>query len=453
MEIEFNKKQQQFLASDADITLFGGGAGSGKSLAAVFAALVLNDARGPRYRNPAHRALIYRKHYKDLRDIVDKSRKYYPIIDPSATYNQSEMTWSFGSGAKIMFHYFERIEDAEIYLQGQEYDLILCDEIGQYEDDRVFKYALSRLRNSDGMKNYFLATSNPSRYKWLRDFWQINDQGDSTAFSLDFAIGEGKTVTKEIKYIQAKLSDNPYIPEEYAANIMMMSDEDKRALLDGRWDAYESVDGQVYKDELFAMQQEHRLCAVPFDPALDVYTSWDLGIDDCTCILFWQFSGKERHVINMILDNNKGLRDYYIPLVKQWGKSFGYNYKAHYLPHDSEQRSKFTADSLLAQVSAILPDCKKIPIISIETGIQKTKQLMKYTWIDSSCGLDEQLINYKRKWSPELQVWGKPLHDKFSHAADCFRYGSYIEIDNGEDKEMQSKFRVNNVNPFVGNFR
>lgn len=60
--IEFTAKQEEFLSSSADVTLIGGGAGSGKSLVAVFAVLVLNDPAGPRYLNPHHRALIYRHH-------------------------------------------------------------------------------------------------------------------------------------------------------------------------------------------------------------------------------------------------------------------------------------------------------------------------------------------------------------------------------------------------------
>lgn len=447
--IEFTDKQKEFLASDADVTLIGGGAGSGKSLVAIFAVLVLNDPAGPRYLNPHHRALIYRHHYADLMDLVDKTREWYPLIDPLATYNKSEHTWTFSSGAQIIMHYFERYADAEMYLQGKEYSVILADELGQYEDDKVFKYAQSRLRNKAGLKNYYLATSNPSRYKWLRQYFNINDVGDSSEHEIDYLLPSGNHIIKKVKYIQARLSDNKHIPESYAANIMEMSEEDRRALLDGRWDAYESVDGQVYRYEIEAMQKENRICSVPVDRSLPVYTSWDIGVNDLCCILFFQFVGKERHYIDMILDNNKSIRDHYVPQILSYQSTKGYRYAGHYLPHDAAQRDKFSATALLDQVSAVLPDVHKLPIAPIEAGIQLTKQMMKDVWIDRSIGLDEQLVNYKRRFQPVNQQWGEPIHDIYSHAADAFRESAYVKPAMAIDQSWLTGFGGASTNPFV----
>lgn len=447
--IEFTAKQEEFLSSSADVTLIGGGAGSGKSLVAVFAVLVLNDPAGPRYLNPHHRALIYRHHCADLTDLIDKTREWYPLIDPGATYNKSDRTWTFSSGAQVIMHYFERYSDAEIYLQGKEYSVILADELGQYEDDKVFKYAQSRLRNKEGFKNYYLATSNPSRYKWLRQYFGINDVGDSSEHDVEFILPSDTVLTKHIRYIQARLSDNKHIPESYAANIMDMSEEDRRALLDGRWDAYESVDGQVYRYEIEAMQKEHRICSVPVDASLPVYTSWDIGVNDLCCILFFQFVGKERHYIDMILDNNKSIRDYYVPLIKKYEDTKGYRYGTHWLPHDAAQRDKFSATALLDQVSEVLPKTKKLPIAPIEAGIQLTKQMMKDVWIDSSIGLDEQLVNYKRRYQPVNQQWGEPIHDIYSHASDAFRGSAYVKPEVNIDLEKFNRSMTGSTNPFV----
>lgn len=424
------------------------GAGSGKSYIMLWDALGLNDQKfGPRYKLPYYRALIYRKLYKQLIELIDKSRQIYPLVDPGAIFTASNSTWTFSSGAVIRFQFFEAYDQVES-LQGISYSYIGCDELGQYSDDRIMKYALSRLRSPEGLKCYFRATSNPSRYPWLRQYFNIDNFGSSTAYRISNKLKSGKTVTKSIKYIQALLSDNPYIGDEYEAQLLLLSDDEKKALLDGRWDAYMSDDGQVYQEELKKLYSENRLCGVTYDPAYPIYTAWDIGIEDSTCILFLQIIGKERHVIRMMLDNNKSIRDYFIPELLKLRQDYGYRYAAHYIPHDSAQRSKWSGDSLFNQISSVLPNCKKLTINSVQAGIQKTKTLFKDYWIDKNCGLYDQLTNYKREWNSNDMTWGKPCHDKYSHAADAFRYLSEVQL---QISPSAYSFINNNIttNPFI----
>jgi hypothetical protein len=144
--------------------------------------LGLNDEKfGPRILLSHYRALIYRKQYSHLSDIIDKSKTIFKSICPNAVYNSSEMIWKFPSGAQIQFSYFDTFSDVD-KIQGKEYAAIYCDELGQYPDDKVMRYTLSRLRSSFGLSCYYRATSNPSRYKWMRNTFRINSIGESTCF-------------------------------------------------------------------------------------------------------------------------------------------------------------------------------------------------------------------------------------------------------------------------------
>jgi phage terminase large subunit len=40
----------------------------------------------------------------------------------------------------------------------------------------------------------------------------------------------------------------------------------------------EIADGAIYKAEFEQIKRENRICKIPYDPNLPVYTSWDLGI-------------------------------------------------------------------------------------------------------------------------------------------------------------------------------
>jgi phage terminase large subunit len=46
------------------------------------------------------------------------------------------------------------------------------------------------------------------------------------------------------------------------------------------------------------LENNNHRTAVPYDEALDVFTVWDLGINDSTAIWFWQVLGKEIRIID-----------------------------------------------------------------------------------------------------------------------------------------------------------
>lgn len=447
-----NPKQVRFLASTADVLLYGGGAGSGKSLCALIWLLGLNNGIDDlaRYEIESYNGLIFRKNRKDLADLIKASKRIYPHIDPGAVYNNSDNYWKFSSGATIYFSYFERFEQCESQIQGQEFQSILAEEVGQHEDDRIFLYCMSRLRGSNGLKPYMRATANPGRYKWLREFFQINDKGDSTKFSKDLTLSDGSVVTKRIEYIQALLHDNPHISKDYEATLMMLGVEERKALLEGRWDAFTSVAGQIFENELKLMQEEHRVCMIKHDKSQSVHTFWDLGINDQCVILFVQFVGKEVRIINMLKGSDKSIKDHWIPEIKRLQLEYGYVYEMHWLPHDSAQRDKFGGKSIFDEVKAILQDVTKIPRANLKLeSIQKARTMFDNVWIDKhKCSdLYDDLSNYKRKWDSANNVWSnEPVHNDASHAADAFQYVAYYKK---PVKLDLTGFDAGTMNPFA----
>lgn len=163
-------KQEEFIKSDADICMMAGGAGSGKSEILLWDILGL-QFNPPRITDPLYRALIYRKQSKHLSELLDRAFRIFPKIDSGAKFNykQGQNVWTFSSGAQISLQYFEKYEQVES-MQGKEFDYIGCDELGQYEDERVFMYMWSRLRSKSGNKCYLRATSNPHNFYLDMDY-------------------------------------------------------------------------------------------------------------------------------------------------------------------------------------------------------------------------------------------------------------------------------------------
>lgn len=386
--------------------------------------LGLNEPRGPRYTLPYYNAMIYRKRRGDLLDLINKSKKLYPLFDPAAQFNHTDNVWKFSSGSQVHLKYFERYDVAETFLQGQELAAFCADELASYEDDRIFKYAMSRLRNSDGLRVYARGTCNPSRHKWVREYWRIDAIGSATDFTEDIELSDGSIVKKRIKFIPARLSDNIHLPKEYQAQLMLLPRAEREALANGRWDSFDTVENQVYESELKQLIEENRFCVVRHDPSVAVSTYFDLGINDEMVILFVQHVGKEIRIINMLHGRNKGLEEYWIPEINKLGSEKNYQYAKHYLPHDAKQRDKFDATSIESKMKSRLGNVEVLQRSSLIDGIQSTRSMFPNVWIDKvNCqDLLDGLQKYIRETDSNGNLKATPIH---SDIADAFRYVSY----------------------------
>ena len=146
-------KQAAFMARPEYEALYGGAAGGGKSEALVIDAL-------RQVHIPHYKGLILRKTYPQLAELIDKSLFYYPRIYPGAKYNSSSHTWTFPSGAKIIFGSMQYTKDRTRY-QGQSYDFVGFDELTHFTYEE-YSYLFSRNRpNGPGTRVYIRATANP----------------------------------------------------------------------------------------------------------------------------------------------------------------------------------------------------------------------------------------------------------------------------------------------------
>lgn len=238
-------KQAVFMSRGEYEALYGGAAGGGKSDALIIEAL-------RQVHIPHYKALILRKTYPQLTELIEKSLNYYKAAFPKARYNDSKHFWTFPSGAKIYFGSMQHTKDRTNY-QGKAYDFIAFDELTHFTHDE-YTYLYSRNRpNGAGTRVYMRATANPGGvgHSWVKERF-ITAAKPMTPISETVGIilpdGTRREMSRERIFVPSSVFDNARLLENdpsYIANLALLPDAERRALLYGDWDSFS---GQVFSE-------------------------------------------------------------------------------------------------------------------------------------------------------------------------------------------------------------
>lgn len=181
-----------------------------------------------------------------------------------------------------------------------------------------------------------------------------------------------------------------------------------------------AIIGAYFGKEIAEAERSGRVGRVPYDPTLQTFSSWDLGIGDSTAIWTFQVAPGEIRVIDYYENNGQALAHYVQEL-----SSKPYKYTADYLPHDAKIRSLETGRTRLETLMQLGRKPRIAPEVSLEDGINAARVSFSRIWFDAEkCkfGL-EALRQYRAEFDEKAKVFkNKPKHDWTSHCADSFRY-------------------------------
>ena len=406
-----NKQAEALEQIDFEI-LYGGARGGGKTDAGM--AFLLYDKDHSRYR-----ALVIRKNAGDLNDWISRAKIMYKPT--RAEFVQGEIR--FPSGATIVLGHLKDENAYEKY-QGHEYHKMLIEELTQIPSEESYLKLISSCRSTiPELRPQVFCTTNPGGrgHKWVRNRFGLTGNTNRVIRIHDEVMDRWRV------FIPAKVDDNPHIMENdptYVKFLDSLPDGLREQWRLGSWLDVE-IKGAYYSAMVAQARKEGRITDVPYDPALPVYTVWDLGIDDSMTIGFFQRTSEKMKLIDYYENSNLGL-PHYIKIVKEKP----YVYGKHFAPHDIEQRELTTGKTRKETAKSLGIDFEVVPKISVEDGIDAGRIMFSRLWIDQNKA--EQFIDgisqYRKEWDEEKLVFAnKPLHDWASHAGDMYRYSAVVE--------------------------
>ena len=169
-ELRPQPAQELFLSSPADIVIYGGAAGGGKSWALVVEPLRHVHIKG-------FGAVIFRRVSTELSgpgSLWEFASELYPTLGAELRENPSREA-RFPSGATIHFSHLQYVQDIYAH-HGKQYALVIFDELQRFEEIQ-FWYLLSRMRSTCGVRPYMRASCNPDPEGFVRTLiaWWIGD--------------------------------------------------------------------------------------------------------------------------------------------------------------------------------------------------------------------------------------------------------------------------------------
>jgi hypothetical protein len=181
--------------------------------------------------------------------------------------------------------------------------------------------------------------------------------------------------------------------------------------------------GAYYATQMKFLESHERLGKIPIDPALPVYTAWDLGMDDATAIWMIQRHRREFRAVGYYENSGEGL-PHYVAFLKEWAAQNDVTFEKHFAPHDIKVRDwggdgKSRLDIARAMGLRFTP-VKKVQ--SIADRIEATRKILPMFWMDEEqCGRGiEALKSYRKEWDASKQAFNnRPLHDWACHGADA----------------------------------
>lgn len=336
--------------------------------------------------------------YKQAKTVAWDYLKHYTGVIPGTTFNESELRVDLPNGARIQLYGADNPDSLRgIYLDG-----VILDEYAQMNPKLWAEVIRPALSDRQG---YAIFIGTPQGHNSFYDLYQRACEDPEWYGAMFKASETGILPPYELLAAKKDMTKDQY-EQEFECSFEA------------------AIAGAVYGEEMTLVREQDRLTKIAYEPKLLVNTAWDIGWDDSTAIIFYQYIGKEIRIIDYE-EHFKAPPEFFYTLLLEKK----YRYGTHWLPWDAfvhriEGGGRSLAEQLGDLGIAGIDEVKKVDPID---GIMRARSLFTRFYFDTSNDrtkhLVECLTQYHYKYDEERRIYARtPDHDWSSHAADALRY-------------------------------
>lgn len=258
MKISFTPKQEEAMNAIASenykFILFGGAVAGGKTFWGLSALLIMCEIF------PKSRWCVVRENLERIRTTTIPSFKK---LGASGKLLSSPYEYTHPNGSVILFKGENYDSDKDLdWLKGLEVNGFLFEEINECQES-TFDLAFSRAGRwecTPRPKPIIIATCNPTN-NWVKtrvyDLWKTD------------------TLPKSWLYIPSKVTDNPYLTEDYLENLKQMPKYQYMVFVQGDWEVQLKTGGEFYK----CFELDSHVRETKYNPDLPLHISWDDNVN------------------------------------------------------------------------------------------------------------------------------------------------------------------------------
>lgn len=335
--------------------------------------------------------------YRQAKNVAWDYLKRFSAPIPGIAVNESELRIDYPNGSRITLYGADNADA----LRGLYYDGIICDEYGDWRPS-VWAYVIRpTLADRTG---WAIIIGTP---KGRNQFYDAHTLAQSSDDWLSLVIQAG--------------TSGILPPDELASMRSSMTGDAWRQEMECDFDA--ALPGAIYGADIWQAEQDGRVRADIYDPALKTHAVFDLGYSDDTAIWWFQVASGILRIVDCYSAHGEGIQHYHDVLR---AKPYQYG-EWLWLPHDARAKSlAANGRSIEQQFSSLGWRVRIVPELGLVDGIQAARLTLASCLIDTRCAEGIQALKqYQREYDEDKKAFrDKPRHDWTSHY--CLHPDTYI---------------------------
>lgn len=366
-------------------------------------------------------AKLLKRAFQDKRPKMDIAPKRYAYIAPTQTQakdiawgylkrfthgipgavpNEAELKITFSDGMVIRLYSGENYER----MRGLYFDGVVIDEPEDI-DPMAWSSVIRPCLSDYGGWAIFIGTVKGKRGQWKRYTDALTDD--------------------EWHTLLLKASESGIIPDDELEGLKRdYARINKMDVYDQEFECNPNIgiQGSLFASFVTKAYEEKRVIDFPWDRSELVWTTWDLGSPENMRCTYFQFVGREIHII----DHDADLGDPEMTPAKRIAhmNAKGYPFGGHFMPHDAAAREKSGKNFQQQMQEAGLVGIQIVPVCrEIWPGVNKLAEIFpRMVFHKTNCEyLLDSLENYRRKIDKDGSVTDKIHEDWSCHSTDSMR--------------------------------